>query len=185
MTTADTLAENEYSLIHAISQSPSSTQRELSQSTGLSLGMTNLLIKRLARKGYIKISQLDWKRTQYLLTPKGALEKAVKSYRYSLYTIRIFRQIRDNIRTVLKREHEAGQRAFAVVAQDELLDVVREEIADLGLADARFSFQSAYTDLAPSDLVILTATLEPAPPPVDGQRFISLVDFHNINFRIP
>ena len=35
------------------------------------LGMTNLLIQRLARKGLIKVTQLDWKRTQYLLTLKG------------------------------------------------------------------------------------------------------------------
>ena len=177
----DNLAEKEFSLIQEIAKSPSATQRELSVNTGLSLGMTNLLIKRLARKGYIKISQLDWKRTQYLLTLKGAVEKARKSYNYSLYTIRIFRQIRDNIGTVLRHEYETGRREFTVVAQDELLELVREAARDLDLRGARFNFLNRYEEAA-GDL-ILTATLEP-PLPQEGRRFVALVDFHNIDFRI-
>lgn len=133
MNATETLPENEYALIREIAKSPTATQRELSQTTGFSLGMTNLMIKRLVRKGSIKVRQLDWKRTQYLLTPKGVLEKAVKSYRYGLYTIRIFKQIRDNIRTVLRHELKSGRRDFTVVAQDELLDIVRESITEPAL----------------------------------------------------
>lgn len=181
VTKDDALAENEFALIQEISKSPSSTQRELSTSTGLSLGMTNLLIKRLARKGYIKISQLDWKRTQYLLTLKGAFEKAKKSYNYSLYTIRIFRQIRDNIRTVLKREHDAGQRAFTIVAQDEVLELVREAVSDLAFPDATYTFVDDFKDAAGE--LVLTATLEAPPEPKAGQRFIVLVDFRNLDFK--
>ena len=84
----------EFILIQEISKSDTHTQRSLSQNIGLSLGTTNLLIQRLARKGLIKITQLDWKRTQYLLTLKGALEKTNKMYRHTLYTIRLFRQIK-------------------------------------------------------------------------------------------
>ena len=175
------IQENEFALMREIAKSPALTQRELSQNTGMSLGMTNLLIKRLARKGYIKISQLDWKRTQYLLTPKGALEKAMKSYRYSLYTIRIFRQIRDNIRTALRREYDSGRREFAIVAQDELLDLVREAAADLDIKDAKFSFHRGFKELGASDDLVLSATAETAP---SDRRVISLVDFDNINFRL-
>ena len=48
------LAQKEFALIQEISRKPTHTQRSLSQSVGLSLGTTNLLIQRLARKGYIK-----------------------------------------------------------------------------------------------------------------------------------
>ena len=92
-TTADPLAEKEFILIQEIAKSPTRTQRDLSESIGLSLGMTNLLIKRLARKGLIKVTHLDWKRTQYLLTLKGMMEKTRKTYHYTLYTLRLFRQI--------------------------------------------------------------------------------------------
>jgi DNA-binding MarR family transcriptional regulator len=88
---------NEYSVLQEVARQPTQTQRELSRKVGLSLGMTNALLLRLTRKGYIKMRQLDWKRTEYLLTFKGALEKTRKSYAYTLHTIRLFRTIIESV----------------------------------------------------------------------------------------
>ena len=179
------LAEKEFLLIQELSRKPTSTQRDLSQSLGLSLGTTNLLIRRLARKGIIKVTQLDWKRTQYLLTIKGALEKTRKAYHYTLTMLRIFKQIQENITTVLTREYRAGRRDFILVAQDEILELVRDTVRDLALADAAFTFVSTFDQVPPKADMVLTATLEPAPPSTDGRRYMSLVDFVDIDFRIP
>ncbi len=180
---APELAEKEFHLIQEISRQPTRTQRDLSQSLGLSLGMTNLLIQRLARKGFIKVTQLDWKRTQYLLTIKGAAEKTRKAARYTLYTMRIFRQIRENITTVLSREHAAGRRAFTLVAQDEILELLRETIADMDLADSSFTCLRNFAEVPAETDFVLTATLE-APAKTPGRRLVSLVDFDNIDFRV-
>lgn len=182
--TTDGLAENEFRLIQEIAKSPTRTQRDLSQSLGLSLGTTNLLIQRLARKGFIKITQLDWKRTQYLLTWRGAVEKTRKAYAYTLYTLRIFRQIQDNINTVLKREHDGGRREFHLVAQDEVLDLLRETVAEMDLPDTKFFFYDGYDSLPPEADQVLTATLEPPPAGSNGRRFLTIVDFDNISFRL-
>ena len=181
--TSAALAEKEFVLIQEIAKNPSHTQRSLSQSAGMSLGTTNLLIQRLARKGLIKVTQLDWKRTQYLLTPEGMMEKAQKAYHYTLYTMRIFRQLQENMATALRREYDAGRRQFALVAQDEILELLRDSIAALGLPEATFSFLNGYEAVPAGTELVLTATLE-APPPVDGRRYVSLVDFHNTNFRL-
>ena len=179
------LAEKEFLLVQELSRKPTSTQRDLSQSLGLSLGTTNLLIRRLARKGIIKVTQLDWKRTQYLLTIKGALEKTRKAYHYTLTMLRIFKQIQENITTVLTREYRAGRRDFILVAQDEILELVRDTVSNLTLADAAFTFVPAFDQIPPRADMVLTATLEPAPAPVNGRRYVSLVDFMDIDFRIP
>ncbi len=178
------LAEKEFLLIQEISRQPLRTQRDLSQSVGLSLGMTNLLIKRLSRKGLIKITQLDWKRTQYLLTLQGVLEKTKKSYDYTRYTLRIFSQIQDNITAVLHREHRAGRRFFHFVAQDELLELLSETVDDLNLEGSSFSFQRSFAEVPASADQVLTATLETPPPGSPASRYVSLVDFDNINFRL-
>lgn len=178
------LAEKEFLLIQEISRKPTSTQRDLSQNLGLSLGMTNLLIRRLARKGIIKITQLDWKRTQYLLTLKGAVEKTRKAYSYTRYTLRIFRQIQDNIATALTREYRAGRRQFILVAQDELRDLLRETAEYLALPGAAFTFLSSFDEVPAGADMVFTATLEAPPKAVNGRRYLSLVDFDNINFRI-
>lgn len=179
----DPLAEKEFLLIQEISRKDTRTQRDLSNSLGLSLGMTNLLIQRLARKGLIKVTQLDWKRTQYLLTLKGAMEKTRKAYRYTIYTLRVFRQIEENITTVMTREYEAGRRNFNFVAEHEILELLRETVQDMNLADATFAFVTDFREVPRDVDLVLTATTE-QPEPVEGRRYLSLVDFDNIDFRV-
>ncbi len=182
MATNGKLREKEFVLIQEIAKRPTHTQRSLSQSVGLSLGTTNLLIQRLARKGFIKINQLDWKRTQYLLTLKGAAEKMNKAYHYTVYTMRLFKQIQDNITIAVKKEHATGRRDFVVVAQDEILELIRDTVNGLGLADAKFTYVRSFAEAGGADL-LLTATLEKAPKS-PARRCVSLVDFDNISFRV-
>ena len=181
MPTTESLAEKEFSLIQELAKSSTRTQRDLSSSVGLSLGMTNLLLKRLSRKGMIKVQQLDWKRTQYLLTLKGATEKAKKSYDYTLYTIRIFRQIQDNIAVALKRAYDDGTRDLAVVAQDEILELVRDTVQGLRLGGVNVTFVRSFSEVPAGAEGVLTATLETPPA---GLRVTTLVDFENLDFRL-
>lgn len=180
---ASPLDESELALLREITRSPIQTQRNLSRGAGLSLGMTNLLLKRLARKGLIKVGRLDWKRTQYLLTPKGALEKTCKTYDYALYTVRLFRQLQENVTTVLRREHAEGRREFWIVAQDELETALRETVADLAMPGARFSFARAFAEVPTNADLALTATQE-APPARLAARLVSLVDFFDAERRL-
>lgn len=181
--TASHIDESELALMREITREPIQTQRDLSRGADLSLGMTNLLLKRLARKGLIKIRQLDWKRTQYLLTPKGAVEKARKSYDYARYTVRLFRQIQENAASALRREHAAGRRDFWIVAQDEFESVLRDALDDLKLPGARVSFAARFADIPRDADLILTATQE-SPPAERRARLMSLVDFLDVHFRV-
>ncbi|MDN5942376.1 MAG: winged helix-turn-helix transcriptional regulator [Nitrospira sp.] len=60
------------------------TQRVLATKLGVALGMTNLYLKRLARKGYIKVTTTPRSRIRYLLTPQGCTEKSRLTYRHKL-----------------------------------------------------------------------------------------------------
>lgn len=177
------LAENEFLLIQEISRNPEATQRHLSESLGLSLGTTNLLIRRLARKGLLKVQQLDWKRTRYLLTIEGALEKSRKAYHYTVYTLRIFRQLEENIAAAVKREYTAGRREFHFIADPELLDLLRETVESFDLAGARYNYHSGFAGLPDGIDLVFTATLE-APPSRPKRRHVSVVDFENIDYRV-
>ena len=70
------------------------TQRSLSTKLGVALGLTNLYLKRLARKGYIKISTIPRNRIQYLLTPQGLAEKSRLTYLYMQYSLSYYRDMR-------------------------------------------------------------------------------------------
>lgn len=176
------LPPKEFLLIQEISRRPETNQRTLSESTGMSVGMTNLLIRRLTRKGLIKVNQLDWKRAQYVLTIDGVLALARKSYNYTLYTMRILGQLRENIVTALRREHAAGERAFAVVAQDEIRTLIEETVKGMNLKGARFTYYAAYEDVPANARLVLTAV--PQPPPPIFPPVLKLVDFENLDFRV-
>ena len=47
------------------------TQRELASRSGLSLGMTNALLRRFAEKGWVKLTRLSAKSVHYALSRAG------------------------------------------------------------------------------------------------------------------
>ena len=50
------------------------SHRSLSRDLGIALGLTNLLIRRLVRKGWVRIIRIKPNRVRYLLTPAGMVE---------------------------------------------------------------------------------------------------------------
>ncbi len=177
------LGEREFSLIQEIAREPSCTQRKLSQSTGLSLGMTNILLKRLVHKGYIKVKHLDWKRTQYLLTLEGVMEKTRKSFSYALHTIRQFQQIRKRIHERVLREYEVGVREAIVVAWPETADAIREALKELPIDDFNLKYVESFKELGDRRGVVFTATVENIPEPKEGQRLVPLLDYDTLKFK--
>ena len=63
----------ELRLLSQVEDSPEVTQRELSQRVGIALGLTNVLLRNLVQKGYIRATQANWKRWIYTLTPRRLL----------------------------------------------------------------------------------------------------------------
>src|SRR5687767_9748398 len=61
--------------LEAIAEDDRLTQRSLASKLGIALGLTNIYLKRLVRKGYVKCVNIQSNRLQYLLTPKGITEK--------------------------------------------------------------------------------------------------------------
>ncbi len=61
--------------LEELEKNPVVSQRELSHRFGIALGVTNACLRRMARKGWIRIRDLNPRRIGYYLTPKGILEK--------------------------------------------------------------------------------------------------------------
>ncbi len=71
--------QDHFELLRKIEKKPDSTQRELAEDLGFSLGKLNYCLKALREKGLIKIENFK-KNTKkinyiYVLTPKGITEK--------------------------------------------------------------------------------------------------------------
>jgi DNA-binding MarR family transcriptional regulator len=74
------------------------SQRSLSRDMGIALGLTNLLVRHLVRKGWVRIIRIKPNRVRYLLTPAGMAEKARMSRVALQNSIRFYVEARDRIR---------------------------------------------------------------------------------------
>lgn len=74
------------------------SQRALARDLGVALGLTNLLLRRLARKGWIRIVRVKPNRLLYFITPVGLQEKARMSREYFRRSVTFYAETRDRIR---------------------------------------------------------------------------------------
>ncbi len=94
--------QHNYRILSKIDSGKRITQRSIAREQGIALGLVNLLIKRLVKKGYVKTSNaIKGKRIKYILTPQGIAEKTRLSIRYLENTIRLYTETKDKIRTSL------------------------------------------------------------------------------------
>ncbi len=63
-------------------------QRDLAHVAGVSLGMANSIVKRLALKGWVVVRRVNSRNVQYAVSPSGVREIARRSYRFIRRTIR-------------------------------------------------------------------------------------------------
>jgi DNA-binding MarR family transcriptional regulator len=84
-------------ILERVAESNIISQRSLSRDLGIALGLTNLLVKRLVRKGWVKVIHIKPNRMRYLVTPAGIAEKTRMSRAYFEASVQFYRQTRDRI----------------------------------------------------------------------------------------
>ena len=132
------ITEKEYRVIDEVSKNNRLTQREVSRRVGISLGMANLILKRLARRGYIKVKGLNRRGLEYVLTPKGFAQKTEKSYRYFLTTINLLKKAKRKVQELVSEEYSRGQRKFIILGKGELADLIEISLRDLDKRNLKF-----------------------------------------------
>ena len=93
----------DHKVLQAIASGERVTQRSLSTELGVALGLTNLLIRRLIGKGYVKVSKAGTRHVRYLMTPAG-WEALAAATRQSLEnTLHLYTETREQIRSSLSQ----------------------------------------------------------------------------------
>ena len=92
--------EISFNLLKELTKEPVVTQRALAARLNIALGLVNAYVKRLYKKGYIKIKTLPENRIKYIITPKGFAEKARLTYCYMHRSINYFRDVKQKVENV-------------------------------------------------------------------------------------
>lgn len=89
--------EIELRILNEFATEPGITQRVLADRLGIALGLVNAYIKRLYKKGSIKITNIPSNRLKYMITTKGFAEKAKLTYSYMQISLDYFKDLRSKI----------------------------------------------------------------------------------------
>jgi DNA-binding MarR family transcriptional regulator len=81
-------------LMGEIDRRENHSQRELSRSLDISLGLVNTFLKRLVNKGYFKVKTMPRNRVKYFLTPEGLARKSRLTAEYLRYSISFYKDIK-------------------------------------------------------------------------------------------
>jgi DNA-binding MarR family transcriptional regulator len=120
-------------LLTELERDGSVTQRSLATKLGVALGLTNLYLKRLARKGHIKITTIPSHRVRYLLTPQGFAEKSRLTYLYMQYSLAHYRDMRARLRDTLSRAAGDGVKRVVIYGTGELAELAYLSLREMDM----------------------------------------------------
>jgi DNA-binding Lrp family transcriptional regulator len=128
----DIEAHRDLKLLEAVEQDSRVTQRSLATKLGIALGLTNIYLKRLVRKGYIKCVNVRSNRISYLITPRGIAEKARLTYEFMDYSLHLYSEVRQHLRHALQ-ECAAADRRVAIFGRGEAAELAYLSLKEYGL----------------------------------------------------
>lgn len=110
-------------LLEEIEKDETPSQRDLSRKLDISLGLVNLFVKRLAQKGFCKITTIPRNRVRYLLTTKGAAEKSRLTYEYIQSSIQFYGRALHKVRKLFNGLVEEGVEKIAFYGVSDLAEI--------------------------------------------------------------
>lgn len=143
--------DTELSIMESIAAASGSdevlTQREIARVSGLSLGMTNALLKRLAERGWIKLNRISTRTIRYAISPEGVAEIARRSAAYFRRSARNAEAYRDKLESFILGRHREGIATIVLVGAsdlDFLLEYICERHGIVFLKSADFAGTRAF-----------------------------------------
>jgi DNA-binding MarR family transcriptional regulator len=169
-------AERELEILRAIDEGEPLTQRALAARLGVAVGLTNLYLRRMMRKGYVKVVDFRRKpsmrkRLRYLLTPHGLTQKSRLTCEYMVHSLALYRRARSMLRESLGALGGDGRR-IALYGTDDAAELAYLTLHELGLEPVavfderggeRFlgTHVRGVSELAASDIdAVIVATFE-------------------------
>jgi len=107
--------------LEELEKNPTISQRELSKKFNIALGVTNACIKKLARKGWVRIRGLNHRQIYYHLTSEGMGMKAKLTLKYLAYNVRLYTDLKNLFaRKLLEMEKKGVKRVVFYGIGDEM-----------------------------------------------------------------
>jgi predicted transcriptional regulator len=119
------IKQQEYDLLSEIAQDSMVTQANLSKRLGIAVGSVNWYIKRLIKRGYVKVSHLDRTRLKYDLTAEGMSVFSERAMQYAKDSLKIYTSFRQKAKKVISQLRSQNISRVYLEGNDEIMDIMR------------------------------------------------------------
>lgn len=120
-------------LIEALECGNRQSQRDLAEQLGFSLGLVNTMLKSLVGRGFFNVRASPKGRAKYILTPKGAAEKTVLTYRYILYSLFYYEEIQKRVRFVFSKLKKNNKERIVIYGKNQMSEIASSLIKESNL----------------------------------------------------
>jgi len=119
------ITEKEIEILNYIVEDKIVSQRKISNNLGISLGIVNLFLKKMAGKGLIKIKKTtNRKILNYILTPKGFKERLNYNLYFLKRNLKYYSQAKEVIIKILSELYDSGVREIYIFGTDDWAEII-------------------------------------------------------------
>lgn len=125
----------ELQLLNEVDETPVVTQRQLSLKIGIALGLTNVMLRNLVQKGYLRVSHASWKRRLYSLTPDGLAHKLRLTTAYISRVLDHYQSVRQTLREQMETLAVNEESRVAIYGTNEFAELVFLGLKEIGIEE--------------------------------------------------
>ena len=131
----------DYNILKAIESNSSVSQRGLSSQMQINVASVNFALKRLIKKGFIRMVGINPRRIKYFVTPEGVREKTQLAYRFFGRNLHFYKEVRSDIESRIAEATNATSTSVAIYGIGEL-----SEIAYMAVSVMNVNFVGFFYD---------------------------------------
>ena len=139
------ITSRDLQVLSEVDSNPELTQRELSKRMGVALGLTNVLLRNLVQKGYVRAARAGWRRWLYTLTPDGFSHKFRLTVAYINRVLHHYQNVRRILGEQLSPLALNEESRVAILGTSELAELVYLGLREIGIEEIEiFSSSSQH-----------------------------------------
>lgn len=115
---------NELQILDNLNKNANAKQRDISKKTGISLGNVNILIKRLIKKGMLKVEKINSRTIKYVLTPIGLKERVEATYNYIVSSFKYIDSVETNIDVFIDTFIKLNRKELVLYGEEDKIYII-------------------------------------------------------------
>lgn len=120
----------QYNILQSIENGEKISQRQLSLQLGINVASINFALKKLTKRGLVKMLGVNPRRIRYILTPKGIAEKTQLAYKFFDRNFHFYKAVRKDVENKIDSISFQGKNSVAIYGVTDLMEMAYLVIKD-------------------------------------------------------